>query len=109
MRTKHTPGDWFVADVSRKGAAVFSDAEQIVYCAAYDKDDIPGTIVPQRPISSEEAHANARLIAAAPKMLEALQAIYHERPRGYQYVSEYSLTIEDIARKAIAKATGAEE
>lgn len=106
MKTKHTPGDWFVADVSRKKAAVFSDAEQIVYCAAYDKDDIPGT---QRPISSEEARANAFLIAAAPKMLEALQAIYHERPRGLEYVSEYSLTIEDIARKAIAKATGAYE
>ena len=98
MRTKYTPGDWFVADVSRKGAAVFSDAEQVVYCAAYDKDDIPGAIVPQRPISSEEAHANARLIAAAPDMLEALKLIQNQ---------DLVLPADrEIIKSAIAKAIG---
>lgn len=101
MRTKHTPGPWI-----QVGHWVEHPNEAVADICTCDPDAIGQGHLQRK---DSEIVANARLIAAAPEMLEALQAIYHERPRGYQYVSEYSLTIEDIARKAIAKATGAGE
>lgn len=101
MRTKHTPGPWI-----QVGHWVEHPNEKIPDICTCDLQAIGHGHLKR---TEAETIANARLIAAAPDMLEALQAIYNERPRGYQYVSEYSLTIEDIARKAIAKATGAYE
>jgi len=101
MRIKHTPGPWI-----QVGHWVEHPDETVADICTCDPEAMGQSHFKR---NYSEVVANARLIAAAPEMLEALQAIYHERPRGYEYVSEYSLTIEDIARKAIAKATGAYE
>ena len=54
-------------------------------------------------VSDSEVHANARLIAAAPEMLEALELM-----RDARIPEEYAEAI-DKARTAIAKAKGLTE
>ena len=59
--TKHTPGPWHAAD---DGGEVF-DAEYIPVCY------MNGIGQASEFITEKEAEANARLIAAAPELLEA--------------------------------------
>lgn len=95
----HTPGPWRVGDA---GATVFgprTDAPS------------PRTVarITAKPCASDEDRANARLIAAAPDLLEAL-----ERIAGYEYRADRRHTrmvgVEEIettkciARAAIRKA-----
>ena len=103
--SKHTPGPWSVGEVSHKKQRVDIDslhADQTVghqtwrgLARAYGCEDMPaeGTAV---------MLANARLIAAAPELLEALVAALK--------LIEIVMPIEgDVTRKAraaIAKATG---
>jgi len=93
---KHTPGPWYHLD------GVYVDAETpcgFRYCVAKsvktgktDKDAI-------------EADANARLIAAAPDMLEALEKIASGDGVYGAQAGEYKR----IAREAIVQATGESE
>lgn len=85
MRTQHTPGPWI-----KQGEAVWN-ADEVMYVAA----TIFGIINP-----SQTLEANARLIAAAPTMLEALQYLSNLHPRD-------CILAEVIrARDAITAATG---
>lgn len=52
---------------------------------------------------ADETRANARLIAAAPELLEALQGLLIRVADDEEYGPEHAIT---IARAAIAKATG---
>ena len=84
----HTPGPWFVTT----------------------QDDYPTGEVSADPMGvrhivttyCDDAKANARLIAAAPELLEALQAVWNEGviPDGFA-------VLQDQVCDAIAKATGA--
>lgn len=95
--SKHTPGPWFetVVPTSAGSAINIHSADHriaIIYVDGIRKgidDELPRSI---------ENRANARLIAAAPELLEALQDL----------CSFDLLTQEkwDKARAAIAKATG---
>ncbi|OZI56769.1 hypothetical protein [Bordetella genomosp. 4] len=105
MTTKHTPGPWHWTRYSseygcledEKGRDVLRAVSGIVY-DEYDSD----------PPSIEVDAADADLIAAAPELLEALQAL--DALRG-----PFSPTDERIneawakARAAIAKATGEQQ
>jgi len=51
----------------------------------------------------DEAGANARLIAAAPELLEALEMLMPQEP---QEADSYDRAMWENARAAIAKATG---
>jgi hypothetical protein len=64
-KTKHTPGPW-----ERYGNVIQSDSTGIVVCEIEEsgKDDY-------RPNSIKESQANARLIAVAPELLEAIKAV----------------------------------
>ena len=55
-------------------------------------------------MSSERSEANARLIAAAPELLAALQAIADAGEHGDLAITDI-VSIKSIARTAIAKAT----
>ncbi len=63
--THHTPGPWTVScgDIVRAGNRIVADCERLAYA------DRPRPSVP-------EDCANARLIASAPDMLDALEAVY---------------------------------
>ena len=83
METKHTPGPWSVGD-SIDGATVHNESELMVaFCRnlAFDLG---------------ECAANARLIAAAPELLEACQLALDSDDRG----------VKDVLRTALAKARG---
>jgi hypothetical protein len=93
----HTPGDWRVSRGA--GGDPFSIEASTRTIAAIK------TV-------RDESEANARLIAAAPDLLAALdELLYHRRyPSGF--LSQPAITrnakIEAAASAAIAKATGAE-
>lgn len=95
MNTKHTPGPW-IADLETWAGIVNAPAGTIA-----------GPVGGSKGATLDELHANARLIAAAPELLEALDGLmaklsakspalqYHDCKEAYEQ-----------ARTAIAKATG---
>jgi hypothetical protein len=89
--SKHTPGPW---NVSECGSIEFADG---FLGEAYDFNGTTKTDLPMM--------ANARLMAAAPELLEALKELYNaslvmEQPRFYKALAE--------AKKVIAKIEGDE-
>jgi hypothetical protein len=88
---KHTPGPWVVDPAVRQGFTVYAPKEGFIV-GTQDEEGRYGAI---------ESEANARLISAAPDLLDALLMVLGDpnaldgRPRTYEY-----------ARAAIAKATG---
>jgi hypothetical protein len=89
MNTKHTPGPWLMA------------GDDFVY-ALNERGTNSFTVLIQTAgewrISNEERAANARLIAAAPDLLVALNLV--RMSAGWQYLSEES-------RRVIANAIAA--
>jgi hypothetical protein len=97
MSTQHTPGPWKVKAGSN---AVLAGRKQI--CSHVNAASVlPVNIVEDHKI----AEANARLIAAAPELLEALKkfALKHRHTYGLDGAWDEEIT---MAEKAIAKATG---
>lgn len=97
MKTQHTPGPWHVG---------IKQAEKIVY-------DSTGWAVANATVyhgenDAEQVKANARLIAAAPELLDALQTAAMALI-GYTHRNEIIENALDSARAAIAKATGGAE
>jgi hypothetical protein len=88
---KYTPGPWKVEGTPRRGWDIFSSAKGCY--VAFDEPLREGAI---------SLEGDARLIAAAPELLEALENLLkvHEGEGGTQCHAG------DIARAAIAKAKG---
>lgn len=113
MNARYTPGPWSVPseEQARKAVSV-SGVPILAYNRSYD-DNLAIFTVPANALfgGREEALANARLIAAAPDMLEALEAFVD----GFDPDKEYDATDTayvvfgekaKLARSAIAKARG---
>jgi hypothetical protein len=98
---KYTPGPW-TQEFEIDGVRTFTRVKAHGVALA--------TTAPQcgRPHHREEAEANARLIASAPDMLEALKAVLtwsdQANPAGYGGLFQ---GLETKVRAAIAKAVGA--
>lgn len=106
--SKHTPGPWRVFSEGRKNPGIEAKSSTIVL---YGDDDEDCGI---RGEDSEEQLANARLIAAAPELLEALKELVADakaklivfgKDFGILNSSELAACI-DEAKKAILKADG---
>lgn len=103
MSTKHTPGPWISAEAisSVVGLPVVKSGPEggrlicNVNCAA---DPIHGKM-PGDDAFNREALSNARLIAAAPELLNALRPFV-------RHPKEWGLTEIQAANRAIAKAEG---
>lgn len=98
----HTPGPWHVGAHGEIG----TDES----CIAIPCDKVREHIIIARSVSSKigwrERNANTRLIAAAPDLLAALEAMLHGL-RSTSTISEYNAEREEactLARAAIAKA-----
>ena len=95
MTTKHTPGPWYVGSGTYEGRNIYSVASVT--------DDEGFTYQPVVASAEDDGikcwDANARLIAAAPDLLEALKRCKFD---------SLNMTIEDLefCRAAIARATG---
>lgn len=97
--SKHTPGPWELMD------SFYPSIKEVAGPSFSVKAVMFATDLTER--DYQERLADLRLIAAAPDLIEALNKIKELRPIGRE-ASEYALTIEQIARAAIAKATGKE-
>ena len=101
MNTQHTHGPWHV-DPSETNTHLTS-----VFNGLQDRGHLP------RPwnvaiCTGPQARANARLIAAAPDMLAALEELAETAPLDIEAedsVNEYRKFVMRTARKAITKAT----
>jgi hypothetical protein len=101
MTTEHTHGPWLRTQGSgRFYIKTDDDTHQSLATVFSNKGDFGCISNPDY----EKAKANARLITAAPDLLEALQSLidmdvaYHRGPKVEEAV--------EVARAAIAKATG---
>lgn len=98
MNTKHTPGPWRQSTVNPCSVNKGGGKTAIGITTTHGTDDQNYTeFFP----SKDEAEANARLIAAAPELLGALETLTEQAERaGWNGMSVHA------ARAAIAKATG---
>lgn len=96
--TKHTPGPWAVEDPMGFELSIVEAGKPphewrfIASCALPKGDD-------DQDFTAREVHANAKLVAAAPEMLEALQAAERWLD-GWASAEPYI----GVIRRAIAKA-----
>ncbi len=101
--SKHTPGPWH--HTGREFNDVRDSDDELVAVALHLR-------VGQPERSVQEAEANARLIAAAPELLEALKTAMQQLETDAIFMSlsgangDHQAKAALIARAAIAKATG---
>ena len=110
--TKHTPGPWHI---NTAGSASRGEPFKITEIYVYAPDTQDDTAICADvidPVTQEPSEANARLIAAAPDLLEALQAAVECGMVPISSVSEggasrHSRQVQaaDMIRAAIQKAT----
>lgn len=106
----HTPGPWTIANYPHAVVVQTESHKKTAYGASryaaiggFDRSD---------PEQMAEALANARLIAAAPELLEACQAMIEWDAREQDHAVDFNARMAlcriafDKARAAIAKATG---
>lgn len=102
MNTHHTPGPWSIQADDLDSFTIYSEQMNIAEILAIGGEGM-----------SDEGEANARLIAAAPELLEALQecitsegaACFGDMQDHPERMQRRLYAIADIARAAIAKAT----
>lgn len=111
MNSKHTPGPWHI----EKGSNTFCETWHVAHHSSVRAQTIAdcGAIVNQVYAGSldnyvgervnENHEANARLIAAAPELLEACKAVLYEHDMGEHPLLVNRLS--DLVRGAINKAT----
>jgi hypothetical protein len=91
MTAKHSPGVWTAATAAGHHVAYLTDGRIAAYCGVVGADD------------DAESVANARLIAAAPELLEALRQVKEDMLPNMSHGEV--LTLEAVIDAAIAKAT----
>lgn len=92
---KHTPGPWTIRTEKRTRLVCDAHGNQIAAIRPVKRYGVEG-----------DDAANARLIAAAPEMYEALRIIADsEEFNGDAFVCDFE-TLQGVARSAIAKAEG---
>lgn len=99
--TSHTPGPWKAVYQPNTPCLVESDGERVAWI------DFWKGKTPRDPNHKPrlEQEANARLIAAAPELLEALQELL-DPARGMVTITPCKAAAFERARAAIAKAKG---
>lgn len=101
MTTKHTPGPWEV-----HSGSVYASADESRPIADMRRDETAA----KAEIWPTERDANARLIAAAPDLLEALRAFLRAPSVGSDGPGSSTIVVQSFvlqdASDAIAKATG---
>lgn len=98
MSAQHTPGPW--QNQEMPSGAESAHGSRVVSFITYGPDNV-ADVCDSRGLSEQEARANARLIAAAPELLEALMLCRFDS-------LNMSLADLEFCRAAIAKATGAQ-
>ena len=99
-----SPAPW------KRGERVPYCEDNIIRCDYNRKDGTPSTRTVtscNAAFSPEQARIDARLIAAAPELYEALAALLNCAEKGAPFTTESGMSVAmDMARKAIEKAGG---
>ncbi len=100
---KHTPGPWVVGEPNKGPVAGTVPVHTADYMESYRAGQLVCSVYGTAAFSD----ANARLIAAAPDLLDALQKLvgYLDGTVGDYHLENYALP---AARSAVAKAIGGE-
>lgn len=101
MTTKHTPGPWTVGPKPYYHCRIYASSENHAIARTYGPE-LNGIGVCS--LTGPQNEADARLIAAAPDLLESLRGLYAAMAC-YEKTPEETLAL-DYASEAIAKATG---
>jgi hypothetical protein len=103
--TQHTPGPWKVS-----GSLITTNLRPLALVLSTYTPPKKGRTPRDYDAFAPEANtadANARLIAAAPELLEALQGLLTNAPAPKGISNDYSYILyREAAKTAIAKATG---
>ena len=102
--TKHTPGPWRVFEHSWCDTSIGAPGTSNAICRL----DINHATEESQEADEAQMAANARLIAAAPELLEALQRLSAQCER-LRMAWQLESDAEKTARAVIAKATGGAE
>jgi hypothetical protein len=115
LELKHTPGNWRLANDAQGPCMVMHPALDGVAIASLTDAHKPANgFVEIESVGAPERTANARLIAAAPDLLEAIKELLAVSHNANIPDSEhirhapYKMIVVLKARAAIAKATGSE-
>ena len=93
MTHTHTPGPWHIADEgSQIVIQTFSNHPTGTLARIYRTDEL--------------ANSDARLIAAAPELLEVLEMLMFQEPNRHDDICSYDRACWEYAHIAIAKARG---
>ena len=114
---KHTPGPWRVRTAGSARAGQPFAIDEIYVYAPDTQDDTAVCADVIDPATQKPSEGNARLIAAAPELLEKLQRLevtantvaycYEKRPENFAVALADLQDDAKTARELIAKATGA--
>jgi hypothetical protein len=96
---KHTPGPWVVVHED----CVYVDSPNFLICTVQDIDQVRGS--DYRWTFGEVSSANARLIAAAPELLEFLTLALPYVEEGEDFNAPHKRSLSARIRAAITKAT----
>lgn len=100
MTANHTPGPWYALRGQRNISIRHKTGDKLL--PMVNVASVRGYFPTDCPYGSSEA--NARLITAAPELLEALQLLLEQDDNG-----EDEIWVRNKARDAIAKATGGKQ
>lgn len=108
MSAAHTPGPWLLTVERSNCSGVnitfrIDTPTAISLCSGQSQEHIAMTN--SSAVLEDECRANGELIAAAPELLEALQALEREADRSLDYRPEFRRAISN-AHAAICAATG---
>lgn len=100
--TTHTPGPWYYRQFSIRDAMV-----DTVHIGDWGNHKLIMQFGPTAPFSNDECAANARLIATAPELLGACQAVDFDCNDDNKYAGGYIINLEaaKMVRAIIIKAT----
>jgi hypothetical protein len=98
----HTPGDWYFYQTQHSGfrVAVKDGNSSPIQIATIHTSDEHGRL------SGDDIYANARLISAAPKLMEALKVALHVMERE-QEADEFEHGVSSLHSAEISKARAA--
>ena len=89
---KHTPGPW-----------EHNDTDMLQVQGRVMGYSVPISLIQKRSVGPMQAKANARLIAAAPELLEALKQLVNRFEQSGAYDHDHTI---ELAQSVIAKAEG---
>lgn len=104
-QSKHTPGPWAISKINQRIDIISADT---LSAKKLSKESNSGFIIAEC-FGDDDKEANARLIAAAPELLEALQRLVTEASVSvYKYRPDADNVHKAVclAKTAIAKAEG---